>query len=59
MFTHVSKDIDRGVKHLGPLIYQRVQLLEDLGDEWEDRPVCGHSLCASYYRSVLFQNDIL
>ncbi|CCM06206.1 uncharacterized protein FIBRA_08450 [Fibroporia radiculosa] len=38
LLPDVSKGIDRGVRHLEPIISKRLRMLEDLGDEWTDRP---------------------
>ncbi|PSS38092.1 hypothetical protein PHLCEN_2v72 [Hermanssonia centrifuga] len=37
-FTTVPKSIERGVKHIGPIISERYENMEKYGDNWEDKP---------------------
>lgn len=39
LLTNVAAKISRAVRHLEPIIKERYQKLEELGDDWEDKPV--------------------
>lgn len=37
--TVVKKSVDRGVRHLEPVIKERYRMMEQLGPEYEGKPV--------------------
>lgn len=39
LFTDVEKEIQRGIKHLQPVIEERKRQLDAHGDDWADKPV--------------------
>lgn len=38
-FTNVPKSVNQGLKHLGPMIQERLDMDEKYGMDWEGRPV--------------------
>ncbi len=38
-FTDVASGIERGMKHLGPLINERLEQEARYGEDWLDKPV--------------------
>lgn len=61
-FTTVPKSIERGVKHIGPIIRERYENMEKYGDNWQDKPVCMPGL--GFTKGVITrlgrsQNDML
>ena len=42
--TDLPKSVDRGVKHLEPIIRERYAMMEKYGDDWSDKPVGGSTM---------------
>ena len=38
-FTNVANGIERGLRHLGPLINERLEQEARFGKDWPDKPV--------------------
>ncbi|KDQ57928.1 hypothetical protein JAAARDRAFT_34744 [Jaapia argillacea MUCL 33604] len=38
LFTNVPASIERGMKHLQPLIEERLKCMEEYGEDWSDKP---------------------
>ena len=39
MLTIVKKSVDRGVGHLEPIIKERYRMMEEIGPDYEGKPV--------------------
>ena len=39
LLTNVPKSIERGVKHLEPIIRERYAMMEKYGGNWHEKPV--------------------
>lgn len=44
MFSKLPSHLERAGKHLRPLIEERWKMVEELGDDWTDKPVCRSTL---------------
>ena len=60
LLTNIHAQVERGMRHLVPVIQDRQRHIDEYGKDWVDKPVCSAFSCFATNRFKIYsENDMI